>query len=119
MEQFLDDYHIPYQTIPRMFPGEVLSPNGKFIARADGIYLAETESMIVEGYTTAQKTPQDWIKYFYPRGWTYDSSSVIYSKFGRSCAIEIGVPGLDGSLCLFEVPQPLIKLKVPNEYLLE
>ena len=38
-EQFLQANHIAYRTILPDFPDEVLSPDGRFIARADGIYL--------------------------------------------------------------------------------
>src|SRR6185503_11819764 len=50
VEQFLQQNNIDYHFVPDMFPGEALSPDGRFIARADGIYLANTEQKIVEGY---------------------------------------------------------------------
>jgi len=51
VEQFLQENNITYQTILVGFPGEALSPNGRFVARSDGIYLVETDQKIVDGYS--------------------------------------------------------------------
>ena len=77
VEQFLQQNNIDYHFVPDMFPGEALSPDGRFIARADGIYLANTEQKIVEGYSA-----RGW---FHPYsgndfsvlGWIYNNSGVL------------------------------------------
>lgn len=118
IEQFLQENKISYRTVPAdfPFPNEVISPDGRLIARADGIYWIETGQKIVEGYSA-----RGWFhpysgKDFAVRGWTYDGTGVIYSKFLNPCLIE--PPGLDGPGCFFKVSQPVLKLKVPEEYLL-
>lgn len=57
-------------------------------------------------------------KHFSVRGWIFDSSGAIYSKFLDPCLIEIVIPNYDEVGCFIRVPQPLLKLKVPEEYLL-
>ena len=105
-ERFLQENHIPYQTVLRDFPDEALSPDGRFIARPDGIYFVETGKKIVDGYSLSV------------RGWTYDGRGVIYSHaFGR-CLFQIGFPFADDTGCYRRVPQPILILKVPEEYLL-
>jgi hypothetical protein len=115
IEQFLIENNIVYQTILPDFPEEAVSPNGRFIARTDGIYLIGTGEKVVEGYSASGSFRPYSRKYFNVRGWTYDSKAVIYSEFLSPCLLE--PPGLDGPGCIWEVPQPLIKLKVPEEYL--
>ena len=118
VEQFLQKNKIVYQTVPANvpFPNEVISPDRRFIAHPDGIYLIETGKKIVEGYFARGLFHLYSGKEFGVRGWTYDGTGVIYSKFLNPCLIE--PPGLDGPGCWFEVPQPVLKLKVPEEYLL-
>ncbi|MFT3891840.1 MAG: hypothetical protein QM730_09430 [Anaerolineales bacterium] len=111
-EQFLQGIGVDYYVVPGLFQKEALSPDGRFIAREDGIYLAGSGKKIIEAYTAEGITG----KYFSVRGWTYDSSSVIYQKFLDACLLEL--PSYDGGVCTIPVPQPLIKLKVPQEYLL-
>ena len=118
VEQFLQQNNIAYHYVPDMFPGEAASPDGKFIARADGIYLVETNQKISDGYSASGYYRAYSGKYFSVRGWTYDSTSVIYSKFLKPCLLEMGVFVTDEVGCFVAVPQPLIKLKVPKEYLL-
>jgi len=105
-EQFLRANHIVYQTIPSAYFEEVTSPDGRFIARTDGIYLADTGQKLVEGYSLSV------------RGWTYDGHGVIYSHALGRCLLRIGFPFADDTGCLGRVAQPVIKLKVPEEYLL-
>jgi len=45
-----------------------------------------------------------------------ESSGVIYYKFLDACLVE--PPSYDGGVCSISVPQPLLKLKVPEEYLI-
>jgi hypothetical protein len=118
VEQFLGENGIVYQFIPANFPGEVLSPDGRFVARADGIYLVETGQKIVEGYSSSRFFRPHSGKYFAVRGWTSDGTGVIYSKFLNPCLIETNFIILDDPACFIEVPQPVIKLKMPEEYLL-
>jgi len=113
MERFLQENNISYQTVLPDFPGEVVSPDGRFIARHDGIYLVDPGEKIVEGYSASRF----FREYYSVRGWTYDGSSVIYSMFLNPCLIEIGFFS-DDPACYFKVPQPVILLKVPQEFLL-
>ncbi len=113
-EQFLQQYGIAYQkvfqnSVPR-FPNEVISPDGKYVARGDGIYSIETGQRIVGRISSSR----DWAV----RGWTYDGSAVIYSHFQNPCVIRSNFGFFDSTLCFLKVPQPVIKLKVPEEYLL-
>lgn len=114
-KQFLRNNNIDYHYIPAMFPGEVMSPDGRFIARSDGIYLTKTDQRIVEEYSSNKY--YRWYRrgFFSVRGWTYDGTGVIYSTFLTPCLVE--VPIVDEIGCFRSVPQPLIKLKVPQEYL--
>jgi len=105
MEQFLSENSIVYQSIPANFPGEAVSPDGRFIALHDGIYLVETNQKIVDAHPSRL------------RGWIYDSRRVIYSSDGP-CLIQTNFLIFDDTACFFEVPQPVLKLKVPEEYLL-
>lgn len=106
MERFLQENNIAYQIVLPDFLDEAVSPNRKLIARSDGIYLIETGRKIVEGYSLSV------------RGWTYDGRGVIYSHALGRCLIRITFPFADDPMCFFRVPQPLLKLKVPEEYLL-
>lgn len=109
---FLQEFDIAYRLIPSGFMEEAVSPDGRFVARRDGIYLSDTGEKVAEGYFI-RKFPGK--QYFSVRGWTYDSSGVIYSKFAEPCLLE--TPGIDEPGCLWEVPQPVIKLNVPEEYM--
>jgi hypothetical protein len=116
-KQFLKEYNIVYQTIPLAFPEEVISPDRRFAARPDGIYLLETGQKIVEGYSATRFYRVYGGKYFDLRGWTYDSKAVIYSELSEPCVIETGFFIFDDPYCFIKVPQPVIKLKVPEAYL--
>jgi len=118
MERFLLENNITYQTILPDFSDEVISPDGRFVARADGIYLVETGKKIVEGYSASRFYRAYSRKYFKVRGWSYDGSGVIYSKFLNPCLIETNFFIFDDPGCYFEIPQPVLKLKMPEEYLL-
>jgi hypothetical protein len=106
MEQFLQENNITYQNIPADFPHQVLSPDGTYIARNDGIYLAATN----------QKIASYGRSFLAVRGWTSDGHGVIYSRFLNPCVIETNWGIMDDEACYFEVPQPVLKLKVPEEY---
>lgn len=111
VEYFLQENNIVYQTILANFPGEVVSPDGKFVARYDGIYLVETNQKIVEGYP-------DGGGYLSVRGWAYDGREAIYSQpILGPCLIKTNFFIFDDTGCFFEVPQPVLMLEVPPEYL--
>lgn len=114
IEDFLKQNNIIYRYVPDRYPSELISPDGKFVARADGIYLVASGQKIVEGYSGSATFLSG--KYFAVRGWTYDGSGVFYSKsiIHWPCLIE-GPTLADVPLCIFKVPQPLLILKVPEE----
>jgi hypothetical protein len=105
MEQFLQENNIIYQMILPRFPHEAMSFDRRFMARDDGIYLVSTNEIVVEA-------PPSLLT-----GWTYDSTRAIYyAPIGR-CLLTAGFPFADDTWCKIEVPQPLLLLKVPEEYL--
>lgn len=103
VEQFLQENHIVYQTVLAFFPHEAISSDGRFIARDDGIYLAQTNQRIAEA-------PISLVK-----GWTYDNRGVIYAS--SRCLFQIGFPFADDTACFRRVPQPVIMVKLPEKYL--
>lgn len=103
-EQFLQKNHISYQTVLPNYPHEVVSPNGKWIARDDGIYLLETNQMIA-------KAPPSFVN-----GWISNGEGAIYSSYGR-CFIHRGLPLADDIGCELWVRQPVLLLRVPAKYL--
>ena len=108
MEAFLQQNKVVYQYAAARFPWnslpkEIASPDGQFVARDDGIYLAETNQIIVDA-------PIPGV-----RGWTYDGLGVIYSS--RRCLFRIQLPFADDTSCYRWVPQPVIMVKVPEKYL--
>lgn len=106
IERFLRENNIVYQTILPDFPHEVISPDGKFIARDDGIYLVETDRRIVKASSSLV------------RGWTSDGRGVIYSTSYGRCLLWISLPFMDSeSRCEIWVPQPVLLLKIPDQYL--
>jgi len=119
VEAFLLANRISYQYLPAPFPQEIRSPDGRFIARDDGIYLAETDQKIVEGYSPSGYYRSYSGKYFSVRGWTYDGSGAIYSSpFLGPCILETAFFIFEEPGCFVVVPQPILKLKVPEGYLL-
>ena len=114
-EKFLQQNNIAYAYIPDRYSHEAISPNGKFVARPDGIYLVETDQKIVEGFSATGDYRSYSGRYFMVIGWIYDGSGVIYSKIGNICLIEINF--FEGAGCFIKVSQPVLKLKVPQEYL--
>ena len=116
VEKFLQQNSITYSYVPYGYSHETMSPDSRFIARPDGVYLAETEQKIVEGFSSTGEFRPHSGRYFLVIGWMYDGSGVIYSKLGDICLIEISL--YDGAGCFIKVPQPVLKLKVPQEYLI-
>jgi len=115
VELFLEQNKIAHYQIPGRYPGELMSPDGRFIARADGIYLIATGQKIVEGYSVSRGFYGR--KYFSVRGWAYDSSGAFYTT-SEACLIVVIFPPFEAPGCVIEIPQPMIKVKVPEEYLL-
>ncbi|MDI6768844.1 MAG: hypothetical protein QMD04_04130 [Anaerolineales bacterium] len=115
IEEFLNTHQISYVSPKNIFDftGELSSRSGTFLARADGIYLTNTNERIVKNY---QLPNSDYLE---PIAWRYDDRGVILSSWG------FGAYGLDFSGFLptflpahfFPVPQPVLILKVPPEYL--
>jgi hypothetical protein len=106
-ERFLQQNGIDYHFVPGLVQEEAVSPDGRFIAREDGIYLAGSGE-IVQAYTVRGITEE----HSSIKGWTSDSSGAIYYIFDN-CLFR-----LSSWYCSISVPQPLIKLKVPDGYLL-
>jgi len=104
VERFLLEHNIDYQVVRPYFPHQVISPNGKLIARDEGIYSVETDQLIVDA-------PPSWV-----RGWMSDGLGAIYSSGGR-CLIRRFELFADDIGCAVEVPQPVVLLKLPDEYL--
>lgn len=109
VEQFLQNNNVIYQTILASHPDEAVSPDGRFVARPEGIYRVETNERIVMGYSYGLFLKE----YYSVRGWINDGSGVIYSS-GNPCLIDLGVD----IGCFYEVPQPVILLKLPDEYIM-
>jgi hypothetical protein len=111
LEIFLQQNNIQYYNAPPTaywgnFPGEVLSADGRFIARKDGIYLVENNQRI------GKSDPRLLV-----RGWV-DDQSVLYSAHHlQPCLLRGGVPFGDDSWCEIVVPQPVLLVRVPEQYL--
>ena len=111
LEIFLQQNNIQYYNAPPTaywgnFPGEVLSADGRFIARKDGIYLVENNQRI------STSDPRLLV-----RGWV-DDQSVLYSAHHlQPCLLRGGVPFGDDSWCEIIVPQPVLLVRVPEQYL--
>lgn len=118
-EEFLQDNNITYTQIPYLAfdIDEVKSPDGNFIARSDGIYLAETNQKIIESYNGLETYTLYSGRNFSIYGWVYDGSGAVYSKPFGLCLFEYEFLFMDGSECLVDVHPPILKLKVPQEYL--
>lgn len=121
IENFLSTYNISFVNIyiNPDYISEYKSPNNKFfLQEGDGIYLAETNQKIVnETLKIKNNSYYGWD--FSAYGWLYNSSGVIYAipyGFGR-CLFSYKFPFMDGSSCFIEVSQPVLLLKVPQEYL--
>lgn len=117
-ESFLQQNEIKFHYVQDAFPNEVLSSDGRFIARHEGIYLVETNQRIVEGYSASGLYRSYSGKYFSVRGWINNNTGVLYSPFFEPCILETGFFISEYPGCFIRVPQPLLKLKVPKEYLL-
>lgn len=108
-EDFFQENQDPFIQIYNYldYPNEIPSFNSKFIAREDGIYMSISNEKIVDTYDN-----------FSLFGWVFNDTGVIYAKPFGSCLIRYWFPLMDGSNCLIRVPQPVLLLKVPQEYLI-
>lgn len=105
VEVFLQENQIAYHFIHSNHPGEVTSPDGRFTARYDGIYLIQNNQMVVRSYHGGVI------------GWTEGSRGVIYATYYRGpCLIYSNFGFFDDYACFFEVSQPVLLVKVPEEY---
>lgn len=119
VEQFLLASNVVYQTILADYPEEAVSPDKRFVARSDGIYLINTGQKIVNAPSISNFYRSYSGKYLALRGWASDGQGAIYSQFPIGpCLIETNLFIMDDTGCFNEVPQPVLKLKVPAEYLL-
>lgn len=116
VKQFLKENNIDYSYVSAIFPHELISPNGRFVARKEGIYLVETGQKIVGGYSPSGYYRAYSGEYFSVRGWTYDSNGALYSPFFTPCLLETNFLYFEYPGCFFRVSQPLLKLKAPEEY---
>jgi len=112
IEQLLQQNNIYYAYAPSpsiwdSYHREVVSPDGKLIAKTDGIYLAETNQRIVEGIPNRVLV----------NGWTNNGYVIYSSTYLGPCLFRFSLPMMDDSSCVIVVPQPVLKLKVPDEYL--
>ena len=115
MEQFLKTNKVDYSYIPGWYSREAISYDGKFVAREDGIYTSETGQKIVDGFSPTEDFRPASGRYFWVVGWMYDDSGAIYANREDVCLIEASIFVSD--VCIIKVPQPVLKLKVPQEYL--
>ena len=133
VKEFLQENHIAYQTISLnhsqyFAPREPVSPDGRFVAQPDGIYLSKTSQRIVDAYSVRVLSALGTSStvYFSVLGWTSDSSGVIYSTpatsfSGHVCTAPssliqaIIIRPDDVEYCIFD--QPILMLKVPEKYL--
>ena len=111
VEQLLQHNNIYYVYAPSpsiwdSYHREVVSPDGKLIAKADGIYLSETNQRIAEGIPNRVLV----------NGWTNNGYVIYSSTYLDPCLFRFGLPMMDDSSCVIVVPQPVLKFKVPDEY---
>lgn len=112
IEQLLQQNEINYAYAPSpsiwdSYHRELVSPDGKLIAKTDGIYLAKTNQRIVEGIPFRVLV----------NGWTNNGYVIYSSTYLGPCLFRFSLPLADDSSCVIVVPQPVFKLKVPDEYL--
>jgi hypothetical protein len=113
IREYLEEKRIPY-TGALFNPTSLLSHSGVFQAKQDGIYLTGTNERIVESYRLLRTN-----EYPYPEGWSYDDQGVIL-RSGYVYLVDLmgSLPGFDTfHLRFFGVPQPVLLLKIPEEYL--
>ncbi len=108
---FLDENGIPYTVSYQPYhPDGWLSHTGEFLAREDGIYLVGTGEQIAENL----RFPS--YGYLVPAGWVYDDRGIILRP-GTLYLIDLTWLPSFMEMQLVRVPQPVLMLKVPQEYL--
>jgi|GEM_PF-2685477 len=109
---FLNANQIRYEFSVDYLSDELPSHNRVFIEKPDGIYLVATNERIAENYQFLNSSyPAS------PIGWQHDDQGVFVHD-RTVWVIDYQLPNfLLGGWRLFQVPQPLLLLKVPPEYL--
>ena len=112
--EFLELHHIPYAVSKQQYGAEGLpSFSGRFVFRQDGIYLDATGERIVENYHLSADD------YFVAKGWVSDDRGVVIHKGAHLLDLTwLGDPiSLEPTGSYIYVPQPVLLLKVPEQYL--
>jgi len=112
--EYLQQYHIPYAVSKQQYGAEGLpSFSGRFVFRQDGIYLNATGERIVENYHLSADD------YFVAKGWVSDDRGVVIHKGAHLLDLTwLGDPiSLEPTGSYIYVPQPVLLLKVPEQYL--
>lgn len=104
LEKLMNDLGVKYEVVDFSYPyhydTNLLSPTGKYIVRGDGIYLSETNALVVN------RAMSDF------QGWYYDESAVVLRQ-GGYYLIDLG-SAFGSSLEFFFIPGPTIKLRLPT-----
>jgi hypothetical protein len=109
LRHFLYENEIPYLTsYRRYYPEGMPSHTGALLARDDGIYLASTGERIVEGFSAPS------YGYLVPAGWAYNDRGVVLHP-GEVFLLDLTRISLYLGRHIL-VPQPVLMLKVPDEY---
>jgi hypothetical protein len=96
LEQLMKDLGVKYEIVDfSLRYTDVPSPTGKYIVRDDGIYISETNTLVVS---------REW----YFMGWYYDESGAVIHK-GTTFLYHAPFGGGVG----FPVPHPILKLRLP------
>lgn len=99
LEQLLKDMSVKYEIVDlSLYDTDVPSPTNKYIARFDGIYLADTNPPIL--------IRRGAFNYF--KSWFYDDSAVIVQGGGDYL---FNFPGIS---TVYYIPSPVLKLNLPE-----
>lgn len=97
LEHLMKDLEVDYQIVDfSLYHADVPSPTGRYMVRGDGIYLAGTNTLVM-----------DRDMGFYFRGWYYDESGVVFQEGGTYL---IKFPEAHG---YYPTPIPILKLRIP------
>lgn len=112
--EYLQQHHIPYTVSKQQYyTGGMPSVSGRFVFRQDGIYLNATGERIVENYHLSADD------YFFAKGWVYDDRGVVIHNGAHLLDLTwLGDPiSHEPTGAYIYVPQPVLLLKVPEQYL--
>ncbi len=108
LEQLMTELGVDYQILDvSLYYAGIPSPSGNFVVRNDAIYLADGDIPILE------KERGGFGGYF--KGWYYDDSGIVVIRPTRY--LFSGPLFEDGSVRILKIPQPVLKLRLPEEYL--